>query len=479
MAEYSNGYDELELDLKDILAEIIKKWKQVCFAALVCGVAALSYAFISVPKAKVVEEERLQEAVNELSVTDAATVERLYAQYESYVDYKDALQNYFSSFLFSDDEIENHIQKVVQYSLSSKLEGAQKVLSQLSLTPEVYEQIRQITPDYDSAADVYSRISISSEERNATTLSNFGESTITTPLEYAVTVTMIANSKDQCSQIQALIDESLRLQLKNIRKVDPDASLIYIGENYNENLRAWINSQQQALISQLQSAESAITNFNNNQIKNLSSEQKTYYDLLIAANTEQPIAPKGPSKKKFALIGVLAGMFLALGWIVLKYILGNDVKTEDEIRACYRIPVLNKIIRSRNGKQTDKVIKVLRGFDNTDISQMTVIAASDIDILLKKNHLSSLYFLCPSDSTEERSLAEELKEYLKKSNPDYRVSIGYPYNDAEELNVLAESGNVVLIPQIKKAKRDMIEKTIEICTRYGLNILGAVTVEEI
>lgn len=53
--------------------------------------------------------------------------------------------------------------------------------------------------------------------------------------------------------------------------------------------------------------------------------------------------PSGPNRVMYTLVAVLAGLFLAIAWVVFIDMIDTSVKSEDEIRELFDLPVLGSM----------------------------------------------------------------------------------------------------------------------------------------
>ena len=471
-----NRYDEdKEIDIKDLIAILLSRIMPIVICTVFVGVMALGYAVITGNnnRVEIPTEETIAEAREALTLSDADTVDRVYEQYLSYTAYKESLQKYFNNNLLVGDDLESYIQKVIIYSLSSNVEGADSVFASLSLTPDVYALINEVLPDDDTISNVYNRVWISSSERNNLTLLNEDEDGVYIPNEYTLTVNVIARTSNQCDEIGSIVEDAIFDQLNDFRKTDPNARISLIGSNYTENLSGWLISKQNDAINQLNSVENTIKNFNNNQVNNLSAEQKAYYNLLVARDADQPLRIEGPSKKKFLVIGAFGGFVLACGWIVLQYLFNSSIKTKEDI-SVYNIPVLNVVnIDGKKHPIFNRFIRKLRDISDQDMDTSIQMAATDIGILADKSNTSSIYLVETSGTEEENAIANKLIEKIK-SIGSYNISAGKPLESPEELKKMSEAENIVLLAEIQKTKMNLTDKYYEVFQRYNSNVLGSI-----
>ena len=473
--------EEMEIDLLDLFAELLKKWKQILIVGIVLGLLAMSYALMfGAKKPKEVKPEQLERAINELSENDKLEVDALYSQKESYTKYKEQLQKYYSNYIFEDDEAMDYLIKIIRYNVTSSAAGSISIMSDFSLTPEIYEQIKLILSDGDemTEVDVYKHVGIGYSGDGGSYFRNWGEREDLIDNQGVLSVTIIAKNEGQCSRIQQIIDAALHEQFKLAQKIDPALTLTYIGETYKDDVRGWTVSQQNNWFSQIQNVDEMVRNVET-QIKALTTEQNDYYELLEKQNAEQAINPRGLSWKKFLVIGGAVGVLLTIMYYAIRYVFDGKVKTEGELTSM-RVPVLNRIaLKLAKNNWITRMVRKIRHIGEKDRAEEERMTSSDIALLAKKADAKSLYILRTSDNEEEIATAKTIQDQLMQEVPNCDVRVGNPLDNADELKAFGESGNIVLLVTVKEAKRSLVRKCLGLCARYKLPVFGAVTIERV
>ncbi|MBR4455159.1 MAG: hypothetical protein IKS32_02930 [Solobacterium sp.] len=470
--------EDMEIDLLDLFGCVLKKWKLIVITGVVFGLIGMGYALLfGQKKATEVTDEEIELAVNELSVKDAKEVETLYSQHESYMDYKDTLQKYYSNYIMDDDEVRNYLIKTIRYHIYSRTPATLSLFTD-GITPDVYAKIRTVLSDGNEATevDVYKHVGFGYSGLGGTLMLNLGDQDEIMQDNAVLSFWIYARNQEQCSQIQQIVDIALRGQLDTVKKIDPNATLEFLSETYNDDVRSWMVSQRSNWFTQIQDVDKMIANVDS-QVKAFSEEQTAYYELLEKKHAEDPVNPKGMSWKKMLVIFGLIGGILAVGYAVLVYLFDGKMKTEGEYLFC-RVPVLNQIT-FRKGKEClfSKTIRKIRHAAEMERSECELMTASDLELLVKKQGVKNLYLLCVSDSKEETASAEKISGLLKASVPECSVRVGRPMENAEELKTFGNSDHVVLVSELKYAPRSRLFRYLDLCDRYQLPLLGGVTVE--
>lgn len=464
--------DEVEIDLKDLLAELFAKAGIIILCMAVFGATVLGFVLFKDRNSVVAPlEERIGDARIVLSTEDAETAERIYQQYLSYTKYKESLQKYYSDNLFIDGDFSDYVQELVLYNVSSSISGADDIFISLTISRETYERISQVFQEEDMPADIYKLATISSGSENALVVNDDAD----TRNSYMLTVSVIGRTREQCDQVRKLVEDDLNKQFAVLQSLDPSATLIYVGENYNEDLASWIMERQAEAIRQLNDIENTIKNFNNNQVSNLSSEQKSYYNLLLE---EDDVLTSGRSLKsllKYLILGLFVGAALPCGWILLKYLFDGKVKTPYDVTARYGIPVLNTVaVDSKKRTLFTRWIKKLKGINPMDREKTLDLISTDICTIMAKNELNKIFLVKTSGSDEEERVAEGMEKRLNALNPEMDVKSGEPQISAEAIRNLSDSDGVILLAECGKTSVETADQCWTLLGRYSSNVLGSV-----
>ncbi len=68
-----------------------------------------------------------------------------------------------------------------------------------------------------------------------------------------------------------------------------------------------------------------------------------------------PTAPSSPNKSRNALLGFLIGAFAAMFVIIVRYVMDDYIRTEDDIAKCLHLPTLGTMLMQKDDKMFDEV----------------------------------------------------------------------------------------------------------------------------
>ena len=152
VAKSAQKQDEIELDLRDLLANLLLKWKTI-LAVLLIG-ALLGFGVAQMKGGKETEpitEDTITTAREKLASDKATMVEQLFFQYVSYKELQEDIRAYYRTFAASDVNLDNTIQMRKRIYVTSKLENLHRLMM---LTEEDYQAMRDIAPDEKAGATI-------------------------------------------------------------------------------------------------------------------------------------------------------------------------------------------------------------------------------------------------------------------------------------------------------------------------------------
>ena len=464
---YRNN-EEIEIDLLDLCSTFLKKWKPILCSMLLCGLNGAGIAVIknTTYSPKVVTTEDIQKATALLTEDDAKEVRSVYRQYVSYTRYKESLQDYSNS-LFINSSGSGYMKKISKYSVKSSAYGVSGLLADLSLSPEVLGEIKLILGDGkedDLLIDINRYVTISYNDENTVSISNIGEqgNRITQAI---ITLSVIGSTKEQCDKISSLVDEALESQMNTVHKIDDTASLTFLGENYSDDLSGWLTSQQNESVSRLNNADEMLAD-TNTIIKELSSNQKKYYDLLVQRDSEDVFIPV--SVLKYLLIGILIGFVISAGIITIRYLFDGTVKTGSELSWIINGNTPHALADSENTKAPDVLVH-----DNGTSVDLFV---EDQTIKFSKLEKKTLYVVAEDKCYRNKDFNEAILKLKKTFFGDVRV--GNPLESSEELQKLSQSEGAVLVVRLKSTKQKDVARINQYCQNYNVPINDVIVLAE-
>ena len=157
-----------------------------------------------------------------------------------------------------------------------------------------------------------------------------------------------------------------------------------------------------------------------------------------------------PYRVKYAVLGALIGIFLAVLGIILAYLLSNKVKTEADLESIYDLNVFGT---------------------GTELP----LVAANMNNVCSKRGINSVV-LCGTISESNKSIMNKLIDEMQKKGIELTIA-GDIGKDVEAREMLASCEHVVFVSQNKKTTYPEVESWLKLCRDLGISVLGAVALD--
>ena len=208
-----------------------------------------------------------------------------------------------------------------------------------------------------------------------------------------------------------------------------------------------------------------------------SADQKAYYTALFAADPELSEAVVGEIAEnaedstteqaenagvnaksfiKYAAVGAFAGLFIVAVIIALKYILTPVLKTEDDLRVAFRLPIIGSISSSSDTSTALIYSGIAACAQRAEAKKIYLVSSSDDEVITSnRNKMSGMF---------------EGKEISV-------IAGGSMLTDPSVIDEIVTSDGVILFEKIGKSLYEDIAREIELCNNYGVPVIGTVVIK--
>lgn len=508
--------NEKMLDVKDFLVEILFRWKPIVIFTLVVALLFTGFGVVQNRSGNIVSEEeggefpeqdieerkekQIEEAREALTDVEAQDVERVFRQYQSYIEYRNLYQEELESFdqVFDRSDHEMMI-KSVNYSVESTMEGADICISGSALDIEDYHKIAEILPETESLQAAYKRVFFTSLKRDSKAVTGLAEESAILSERYIIHVEIPGESREICEGIWEIVDAAVRREKENLRKADPDIKLEIIDSNYQGNINQFYTKKKQEALDTMQRVDSMINNLKLYSIDKFTEEQAAYFNAL--RNPERGLIEKGILTKeqltgeetaeaktgsarsllKYGVLGVLAGLFVSFLFVLLRYLLRGTINVGKEMQKYYCVPVLSTFFLQgeRGSGIFSGLIRRMLHADSSETGTKAAMIAADTCGAVQASGGDSVYIAQTCDSVVDVKIANMMEQAVRNQNQKYIVSTGLPLGSVEEMQALTQQKNVLLLVHHKKTLQADVEKLLDLCGRHAINVLGTVGITDI
>lgn len=476
---------EREINLKDLLTEILLKWRVFIVLILVCA-AALGIDYASSREANTEqtdqeqegqeteettpEKEIIQELEAQLTDSQISAVKYTIANEESLAN-RLAYEQQSALMKISADQV---YRATATFYLSS--DSREKTSSIVSLYEDlirgtglidyVVERTELKENDVTELVSLMDRSSDMVQEKDSFTVIVFHYSETGCKALLEAVTDFIYEKKNELVEI---------FDAYEITAVEP--SLVAVKtldySDYQKNYRADTLKLQQ----EIESSKGAFT-----------EEQAQYYNVLSnrkVTNQETPqeivttVTPR--SRAKYIGLGAALAAFLYAFWLFVVYVFNTRIRTADNLQELYDIPQLGMIPREHTDRKLfgfiDKMVLRLRNRDKRTFSREEALELTEVAIKLAaaKEALTTVYLVGCNLQGDAGEICERLKEGLQKENIQVNVLNNILY-DARAMKEIEKAEGAVLVEKAGSTFYNEISQESELLKRQGIRILGGVIV---
>lgn len=200
-------------------------------------------------------------------------------------------------------------------------------------------------------------------------------------------------------------------------------------------------------------------------------------DTAIQQNEKQNIN-KITINKKFLFLGCVLGVLLSVLWISVRYILNGTIKTNSEVQNLFGLHLFGEIKKIDEQRKYFKSIDYWINFykEKTILNNYEKVEfiSSKLKAALKQANINELLIITSlSLNKDEQTTIKQIVSEISADN--MRIIMGGDItNNIDMFNKLIKTGNALLIEKFRITKYSTIEKELEICNDYNINLLGSV-----
>lgn len=492
--------EEVQIDLMTLLHYILRKWRSIIVVMLIVAVAANLYsvkksmaeaASVSTAEEEVDIEKQIENAKDELTADELEQVERVYSMYE------------YNSQLYQENK--EYLEKSVLMQLNPN-EIPTVMLNYQFKKDQADEELSNIFTMYENA--------LLDEDTCTAIMQVFGEEYANTSVRELISVTdtengqnsdiiklqndknsgilsiqIYAGSEEQCEQVAEIVKKRVMEYTEQSQQIFGTYTVNAISEQYYISSDSNLNMQKSDAVNAVNDAYTALKNISSG----LSEKQMTYYNLLVKESKDQTLVKEDTEETenmtanvqyismKFIMIGLLAGMFLAVCWYAVVYIMTQTVKDVDEVKIITNLPVFGTVLGSNeNGKRNiiDRWIDSWFAHDKKSENNELLLTriSHEVAMLAGQKDKRNLLVACSESDQNLKKQADSLVEKLRELGMNVTSTDSLVSDNTEVLKQLESADSAVFVEQLMKSERNQIREAVELCRRCQVEVLGSVIV---
>lgn len=190
----------------------------------------------------------------------------------------------------------------------------------------------------------------------------------------------------------------------------------------------------------------------------LNANEKEAYDELIGRkNKEETQGGRGRAKTvMLPFAGCIFGAFIVIAILVVRYLLSPMLKTEDDLRSAFRLPVLGSIV-----KKNDDGLAVI---------------CSSIMALASTGRAKNILLCSSLSQGSTPDYISRIKDFLKEKAVSAEAALNI-ISDPASIDKISGYDGLVFFESIGESTYENIAKEVELSGNLGINILGTVVVK--
>lgn len=491
--------EEVQIDLMTLLHYILRKWRSIIVVMLIVAVAANLYSVKkSMSEAAVVStteevdiEKQIENAKEELTADELEQVERVYSMYE------------YNSQLYQ--ESKEYLEKSVLMQLNPN-EIPTVMLNYQFKKDQADEELSNIFTMYENA--------LLDEDTCTAIIQVFGEEYANTSVRKLISVTDTENvqnkdiiklqddknsgilsiqiyacSEEQCEQVAEIVKKRVLEYTEQLQQIFGNYTVNAISEQYYISSDSDLNVQKSDTVNAVNNAYTAMKNITSG----LSEKQIGYFNLLTKDGEDQTLVKVDTEENenvmvkvqyismKYILIGLLAGMFLAVCWYAVVYIMTQTVKDVDEVKIITNLPVFGTVLGSNENAKRNIIDRWIDSWfvhdKKSENNELLLTRIShEVAMLAGQKDKKCLLIACSGNGQNVKKQADSLVEKLRKLGMNVTSTDSLVSDNTEVLKQLDCADSVVFVEQLMKSERNQIREAIELCRRCQVEVLGSVIV---
>lgn len=463
-----------EVSLQELLWQIVFSWRRMLICAVILGILAAVTRYAGDLKAyKIAQSAQASDKDAEVPLTEE---ERILVQdakilQNSLNESREYMQN---SILMSIDPYQENV-LVLQYYVDSDYTFNYTTENAINYTDAIVSAYTEHANGGAMAAKIVETLGLDCEVRY---------------MEELISAAVV--SSDQVFSVEVVYPDSELLEaMADVLKAGLAEQTTAINDNIGSHslkllsqdivvradaqLAAYQKNSQDMLTTYRAQLTALKTPMSANQLKELERdvEKNTQTD-----SKEAVVVPKPGISVKYIVLGVIAGLLLAMIWTVCRVLFAGKLQQADELTDIYGIRLFGLLQEDKKRAGIDRLLLALKNRHKKQLSREdhVDIVCSNMELACRDDNINSIC-LC---GTELKSIPEALMKVIisRMDNVGIKVTPGGNIRyDMAALRQVKEIGTVVILEQTGVSGYQEIDKEIKTFAEQNVKVLGCVCVE--
>lgn len=476
--------EEKEIDLKDMLACLLHRWRtifvwMVLFAVLIGGV--LSYKdYNELKNSKDTEGIGYRGLTAEMTEEQINNAEQFYKRYEDYKARVNEAQDYYNE----SPRMKINAMTVSKYEVEYYVEtGYANIISSFqssALDLDDFEQIAQILGEGNDPRYAGELVSLGgsvtqdSYDIDTDKVGDVIKGNVSQTYKGVLHVTVTSNDRTSGEQVAQVVENAVMDYCTRLNDAGIQVSISPLTTNYTEVIDTELADYQRAKTEEISSRINDFNALDQSAKETLDEKEYALYEYRVDKSLE---LIDHVHWLKWVVIGAAAGVCLGAMFVVLVYLFSPQIKTLYELKKIYKKQELGIVIQPTKsrvllGKLFHTWAEKIEhsGITRVAADEETEILASRIAGIMKNGEQKELFLVSDIRDGYTKEILEKCVELLKDRG--IKASYGDPVTSVKELDDLRSKDAAVMVSTIKKSLPSAIRAELTLCEENAIPVIG-------
>lgn len=463
----NNREEEMEIDLRDLFISVARQWRKAIIFGLVMMVLLGGFRFFKAYQsyqAQLLDEADKKESDFELWEYEQkkAKLEERISRIEEKLDQVMEYQD--KSMLMSFDPYDYYWATCTYYVTTNYQIIPELGLQDVNYTDSVLAGYSRMVVDNDLYDQIRSALGMDSDDRYVSEMFRFS-------VDYSadmITVEAIGTTEAKAKELMNIICDKIL-----------DESPVISTQIHEHDIKSiTIKTEHINYDDSTSSSAIKVKKAQDNNMDQYLELNSTIIDLreeLDDLEKESPVVSLNVSGiVKYAVVGFVLGMCLMAFIYCVIYVLGDSIKTEEELRSGYGLPVVGRCtpVAAAKGFIDKRITRMQNGnLDNLSADQKVALMAAKISYLVKDKN-ETVVMTGTIDEAVSRKIFDQLK-----AKTDVKLEFaGNPLLNASAVEKITAADHVLVAERVHSSRRAEVQSQMEILSTLKKDVLGILLV---
>lgn len=292
-------------------------------------------------------------------------------------------------------------------------------------------------------------------------------------------IEVVYSDQEMLQRMAEVIEKEMNNQTESISKNIGSHSLKLLSKNITVRADVELASKQKSIQDMLNSYLTQLntlkTTMTENQLKVVNNKEIEAGEEETAVKQKETILIKPRFSVKYAALGGLAGLFLAILCIAGKLLFTSKIQNSHELAEVYGLRLFGILCRQEKISAIDKMFLKMKYRHKENMTEKACLdmVVSNIELTCKSEGISQIYITSSIIGAIEENISQRISNKLAEVGiiAIYGERICY---DTQALRKMVEIGNAILLEQAEVSMYQEIEKEIRLMTEQKVKILGGI-----